>query len=300
MGFNGGVGHQIYPYGGCSMVAERSENGLLSIRESPVNSDQPEEPSSAEVEGTCKDSVKLRIKSGASQRQMIRFLGELRQNDDLQLMQLKSSDQGDAQIRLRIKTSLPLREVLGQMACIAQVGALSPFYGADQEAFLEVQLAESRPPQPMYSSAGISEAISDATTTTGEAGGSRVPAEHNEGQGVSRHPSNRGQPAAASIDGALQETVKLRVKAGTAWQMADFSQHLRRQAGVRLLPMVSNKKEATYVWLGFQHGLCLEDVLLGIECVSQVDMGGPCANSDDETVVSVQLAPASAIVYSSP
>ena len=98
------------------------------------------------AEGKRKDSVKLRVRPPASQRQMIRFLGELRQKDDLQLMQLEGSDLGDVHIELRIKTSLPLREALGQMASIAQVGAPSPFYSADQEALLEVQLAGAPTP----------------------------------------------------------------------------------------------------------------------------------------------------------
>ncbi len=101
---------------------------------------ESEKPSPTSLDGFHEGTVKLRVILGASGRKVIRFLSELRREQQVRLLQLICDRNGGVEIWLKLVAPLPLEAIFLHMDVVSQVDA--PRFGPrGAESLLNVQFA---------------------------------------------------------------------------------------------------------------------------------------------------------------
>lgn len=97
-------------------------------------------------------------------------------------------------------------------------------------------------------------------------------------------------PSQVSSEGMFEGTVKLELDAtDSVHQVIEFVDALRSKSDLRLLQLVGSHDKGVGIWLGLRVPLLLKDVLLDMECVSEVDSQSSQRKNGDDPMLNVRL-----------
>ena len=221
-----------------------------SHQEDEVEAEPPQGGCDEDDGDVRQQTVTIRVKSGATARRMILFLGELRLKPDFHLLQMRCADPEGTTLKLRLKTSLPLKEVLGRMRCIASVDVGSPVKGAPGPCF-DVGLADVSWWDVDETEQIIGEQLASRVPLYEEA--SAAPADSRDELEMLSDPTGQLpeslEPAGRAREDE-RETIRLQVGAGASpRQLAHLAEGLRAEPGVDIVQMVGTKSEGVDIWV---------------------------------------------------
>ncbi len=128
---------------GRELEAEATEPEYHDIDEHSCPRDMPESPTPVSDSAVYTGTVRLQVNEHESPRQVVQFLGALRQRSDLHVVQLVGNKKGGVEIWLVLRVPLHLKEALLAMTGVSQVDTDRRLAWSSGEPRLKVGLGQA-------------------------------------------------------------------------------------------------------------------------------------------------------------